>query len=118
MNHFPRLRESCYKADHVFLAGDVSAKAMNLLLRFIYTNKPTEHGRLPGWLMRQIPEGVEEMFDAADRFLVFSLKVASTLWYNSISCGLLKGAGVAKRRLCFAEKHSTFWTLIPVAEHF
>lgn len=48
---------------------------MNLLLRFIYTNSPMEGGRLPGWLMRQIPEGVEEVFDAADRFLVFSLKV-------------------------------------------
>ncbi len=59
----------------LFCAGDVSAKATNLLLRFIYTNKPTENGRLPGWLMRQIPEGVEEVFDAADRFLVFPLKV-------------------------------------------
>lgn len=51
---------------------------MKLLLRFIYTNDPTEAGRLPGWLMRQIPEGVEEIFDAADRFLVFSLKVSAS----------------------------------------
>lgn len=48
---------------------------MNLLLRFIYTNKPTENDRLPGWLMRQITEGVEEVFDVSDRFFVFSLKV-------------------------------------------
>ena len=35
----------------------------------------THHERLPGRLMRQIPEGVQEIFDAADLLLIFSLKV-------------------------------------------
>ena len=53
---------------------------MTLLLRWIYTDSTiNQWGRLPGWLMRKLPEGVEEMLDAADRFLVFPLKVRHLL---------------------------------------
>ena len=87
--------------------GDVSPKAMNLLLRFIYTNTPMEDGRLPGWLMRQIPDGVEEVFDAADRFLVFPLKVSTPLFQPAQaslpSAYLLK---TSEDRLCRATRAS------------
>ena len=46
------------------------------MLRFIYTDKPSgEQGKLPGWLMRQLAEGTDEIFEIADRFLVVALKV-------------------------------------------
>ena len=68
------------RPEHSCPAGDVSPKAMTLLLRWIYTDSTiNQWGRLPGWLMRKLPEGVEEMFDAADRFLVFPLKVRHLL---------------------------------------
>ena len=58
---------------------------MSLLLRFLYTDRPTgEQGKLPGWLMRQIAEGSQEVFEVADRFLVVTLKV-TTLSYPKVA---------------------------------
>ena len=58
-------------------AGDVSAKALSLLLRFVYTDRPTgEQGRLPGWFTRQLSSGLQEVCEIADRFLVLPLKVS------------------------------------------
>ena len=53
--------------------ADVTPEVLAVLLRFIYTG---EVGKLPRNLLSA--DAVGELFDAADRFLVFLLKVC--LW--------------------------------------